>query len=83
LWHAFADVARETLHQFDDVGYEHPVWSARPYKVFLRTPDEVRGRIAYVNDNPEKEGLTSQQYDFVRAYDNWPFHKVGASRSVK
>jgi REP element-mobilizing transposase RayT len=75
MWHAFADASRFVLRSFDSVGIEHPVWSTRPYKVFLRTPEDVRGRNAYVELNPEKEGLSEQRYDFVQSYDNWPFHK--------
>jgi REP element-mobilizing transposase RayT len=76
MWRAVADNSRGTLHEFPDVGCNHPVWSTRPYKVFLRTPEEVSGRIAYVNGNPEKEGLSAQRYDFVQSYNNWPFHKA-------
>jgi REP element-mobilizing transposase RayT len=79
LWDTFADGSRLVLRGFNDVGDDHPVWSTRPYKVFLRTPAEVRGRIDYVNRNPEKEGLLAQRYDFVQSYDNWPFHKVEAA----
>jgi hypothetical protein len=81
IWHAVADAARLALREFPDVGRGHPVWSTRPYKVFLRTPDEVRGRITYVEGNPEKEGLPAQRCDFVQSYNNWPFHKVQASLS--
>jgi REP element-mobilizing transposase RayT len=75
MWHAFADASSVVLHGFADVGIEHPVWSTRPYKVFLRTPDEVRGRLTYVVRNPQKEALSEQRYDFVQSYDNWPLHK--------
>lgn len=75
LWHEVADASCKTLREFSEVGPDHPVWSTRPYKVFLRTPDEVRGRIEYVNGNPAKEGLSAQRYDFVQSYNNWPFHK--------
>jgi hypothetical protein len=76
MWHSIAEAMRLKLRQFDDVRREHAVLAARPYKVFLRTPEEVRGRIEYVECNPEKEGLPRQRYDFVQSYDNWPFHKV-------
>jgi REP element-mobilizing transposase RayT len=75
MWHAFADESRLAMRQSIGVAQNHPVWSARPCKVFLRTPEEVRGRIDYVNQNPEKEGLLAQWYDFVQSYNNWPFHK--------
>ncbi len=77
IWHAIAEAVRLELRQFSDVGAKHPVLAARPYKVFLRAPDEVRGRIDYVDDNPTKEGLPSQHFDFVQSYNNWPHHKVG------
>jgi REP element-mobilizing transposase RayT len=78
MWKAFADEAAIRLREFADVGMDHPVWATRPYKVFLRTPDEVRGRIQYVEVNPEKEGLPAQHYAFVQQYNNWPFHKTSA-----
>ncbi|HUB24435.1 MAG TPA: hypothetical protein VL992_03320 [Tepidisphaeraceae bacterium] len=53
----------------------HPIWSAPPYKVFLYTPNDVQTRVEYVKNNPIKEGLTAQKYDFVTPYNNWPFHK--------
>ena len=76
MWHAIAEAVRLELRQFSDVGAEHPVWAARPYKVFLRTPDEVRGRVDYVEGNPTKEGLPPQHFDFVQSYSNWPFHQL-------
>jgi REP element-mobilizing transposase RayT len=76
MWHAVAAECRDRLRLFAEIGAEHPVWSTRPYKVFLRTPEEVRGRIEYVDRNPEKEGLPQQRYDFVQPYNNWPFHKL-------
>lgn len=82
MWNAFAEAGRAQLRRFADVGGDHPVWSARPYKVFLRTPDEVRGRIAYVELNPEKEGLNRQRFDFVQTYNNWPLHKFGTPRTA-
>lgn len=77
MWNAFAEATIERLRaalptQMREVnGVPHPILAARPYKVFLRTPDEVRGRITYVDENPEKEGLANQiaaYADFVKAY---------------
>jgi REP element-mobilizing transposase RayT len=67
MWHAFADVARVKLRELPDVGADHPVWATRPYKVFLRTPDEVRGRVQYVELNPDKEGATGAAVRFRAA----------------
>lgn len=77
MFNHFADSARERLRlRFpNEISPHHPVISARPYKVFLHTPDEVRQRIDYVEGNPLKEGLAAQKFDFVVPYDDWPFHK--------
>jgi REP-associated tyrosine transposase len=80
MWNAISDGTRPAVRGFVDVDLKHPVWAARPYKVFLRTPEEVRGRIEYVEGNPVKEGLPEQQYCFVQSYDNWPFHKLRLTR---
>ena len=53
MWHAIDDASKLVLRKFPGIGADHPVWAARPYKVFLRTPEEVRGRIEYVERNPE------------------------------
>jgi len=75
MWHRFADATRLRLREFPDVENNHPVWSERPYKVFLSTPEAVRSCIGYVESNPEKEGLPPQEFEFVQVYNNWPFHK--------
>jgi REP element-mobilizing transposase RayT len=54
---------------------EHPVWTKGGWKVFLNRPEEIWGRIHYVEGNPEKAGLPRQHWPFVVVYDNWPFHK--------
>ena len=77
MWNAFADVIRLRLREFPNIGARHPVFSDRPYKVFLRNPAEVRTRIAYVERNPEKEGLPRQQLPFIVAYNSWPFISSG------
>lgn len=82
MWNVIADATRLALREFGDVGPTHPAWSTRPYKVFLRTPDEVRGRIEYVELNPDKEGLPRQQFDFLQPYNNWPLHKSGVVRKA-
>ncbi len=75
MWHKFADSIRLRLREEASLALKHPVFSDRPYKVFLHNPHEVRTRITYVERNPEKEGLPRQEYNFVIAYNNWPFHK--------
>jgi REP element-mobilizing transposase RayT len=75
MWHRFADASRLRLREEGSLAPEDPVWSSRPYKVFLRTLHEVCTRVAYVERNPQKEGLARQHFQFVQAYNNWPYHK--------
>jgi REP element-mobilizing transposase RayT len=56
----------EELHARKLVPVEHPIWSERPYKVFLKTAQQVKGRIDYVEKNPIKEGLAPQFWGFVQ-----------------
>jgi REP element-mobilizing transposase RayT len=44
------------------------VWGQDCRKVFLFAPDEVRGRIGYVEKNPEREGKRRQRWPFVIPY---------------
>lgn len=77
MWEHVADESRLRLRAFADVGAAHPVWAERPYKVFLYTPEDVQRLVKYVEGNPLKEGLSTQRWGFVTAYDNWPLHKSG------
>ena len=81
-WYRFADVSRSELLKSDDVDDNHPVWSDRPYKVFLYTPEDVRRIVKYTEENPVKEGLPAQKWSFVKEYDNWPFHKKTAKKQA-
>lgn len=77
-WNNFAECIRQRLrHRFPEkISANHPVISARPYSVLLFTPEQVCGRIDYVQGNPLKEGLPAQHFEFVAVYDNWPLHKT-------
>jgi hypothetical protein len=72
---AFANASRAAILAFRSVEPNHPVWSSRPYKVFLNTPDAVIAEIDYIWKNPMKEGLPEQKWGFVQPYNGWPFHK--------
>lgn len=67
IWSNLARSASLALRGANLVPADHPIWSHRPYKVFLYTQDDVLGRINYVNDNPGKEGLPRQHWEFVKA----------------
>ena len=51
----------------------HPVWSDRPYVVFCYDPPGVEGRVKYIQQNPEKEGLLPQHFPLLLPYDGWPY----------
>ena len=78
IWNNLAESVRQRLRlRFPErISAHHPVISARPYKVYLSSPADIWGRIEYVNNNPLKEGLALQHWDFVKPYDNWPQHQA-------
>lgn len=79
IWSAFAEASAQALRRLADVPHDHPVWSSRPYKVFLFAPDDVRRVVRYIEDNPIKERLSPQHWLFVKSYDGWP-HPPGTPR---
>jgi hypothetical protein len=54
---------------------DHPVWGGPGWKVFLDSEEDVRRTVRYVEENPTKARLPAQSWDFVTAYDGWPFHR--------
>jgi REP element-mobilizing transposase RayT len=61
----FARHTHDAIHTLELVPRDHPVWSNRPYKVFLRNDKQIRQAIRYVEENPIKEGLAPQKWSFV------------------
>lgn len=80
IWDTFAEETRNKLRLFATVPDDHPVWSLRPYKVFLYAPEDVRRVIAYIENNPAKDKLPPQKYAFVSAYDGWPLNRPPRQR---
>ncbi len=72
MWQQFAEASRACVRRLAGADEEHPVWSDRPYKVFLYEPADVQRVVAYIEQNPIKEGLAPQRYAFVTPYDGWP-----------
>ncbi len=72
IWQKLAAHVQERLRLVADVPGGHPIWSERRYVVFLYTPDDVYGRIRYIEGNPAKEGMPPQHWSFVQTYDGWP-----------
>ena len=44
-------------------------WVEDGWFVYLNTPEQIRQRIGYVQENPVKEGLPRQQWPFVVPYE--------------
>ncbi|MCH7988056.1 MAG: transposase [Planctomycetes bacterium] len=82
IWKRFAEASRSALLQIDEIDDGHPVWSDRPYKVFLYSPEDIWRTTKYIEQNRVKEGLAAQQWSFVKEYDNWPFHKKTANKQA-
>jgi len=67
-----ARMARQThdaIHARELVPVAHPVWSNRPYKVYLRNDKQIGQAIQYVEENPVKEGLAPQKWSFVSKFE--------------
>lgn len=74
------DAAREELVRSELVAEDHPVWTVGGWKVFLDSAQAVRSCIAYVERNPEREGMRRQAWGFVTAYDGWLERRGGLNR---
>ncbi len=44
---------------------KRPVWGENAWKVFLDAPAEILAAVRYVEENPPKEGKSTQQWSFV------------------
>jgi hypothetical protein len=67
--------SRQVFLSTTDQVHDHPVWTNGGWHGFLDSPERIRTVIHYIEQNPIKEGLSSQRWSFVTAYDNWPFHR--------
>jgi REP element-mobilizing transposase RayT len=67
--------SRAQLLTSGDFSTDHPIWTLGGWKRFLNSPADVRRVISYVEKNPISAGLPPQQWPFVTAYNNWPFHR--------
>jgi REP element-mobilizing transposase RayT len=79
-----SNLQRESHLRLRDLGLvdmEQPVWGGPGWKVFLDHPDDIWRVIRYIQENPIKAHLPSQQWDFARPYDNWPLHPGHSPKS--
>ena len=60
----------EELHPFlkyrDSSGHLPPAWTSRGWKVFLDSNEDLRRAVKYVQDNPVKQRLPRQTWEFVK-----------------
>ena len=68
------DQSRLRLRNLDMRCNNHPVWGGPGWKVFLDHPDGVRRTVRYVEQNPVKARMHTQEWPFVTTYDGWPLH---------
>jgi REP element-mobilizing transposase RayT len=65
-------LVKEGLHPFGHIqtakGRPPCCWQRGAWSPFLETPDEIRERILYVENNPIKEGKRRQNWSFVVPY---------------
>jgi REP-associated tyrosine transposase len=67
---AMNDAGLHPLATFSRTSGKHPSpWGENGWKVILSTPQEMRERIRYVEENPLKAGLPRQRWSFVVAYE--------------
>ena len=48
------------------------MWSEHQWKVYLDSEHAIENAIAYVNDNPVKEGKREQNWSFVTPFTGLP-----------
>jgi len=70
---ATRQLVAERVHPFgalrEKCGRLPPAWARGLWKVFLRSPADVRRAVRYVEDNPAKENLPRQRWAFVTPFD--------------
>jgi len=65
---------RDALRGAGVVPEDHPVFSADVRDMYKSDPAAARRCVRYIRDNFPQHALPIVDYDFVTAYDDWPFH---------
>ena len=66
---ALVEEQRHSLADFQTSGGETPsLWARGCWKVFLNSDAQIEKAVAYVEENPIKEGKPAQQWSFVNRY---------------
>lgn len=70
----FQAASRLRISQARIADPDHPVWTVGGWKAFLHHPDGILRVIRYIENNPVKERLPEQSWEFVKPYNGWPLH---------
>jgi REP element-mobilizing transposase RayT len=66
-------LTRANLHPFQNTllpgGKRHSPWAEEGWDVYLNNEAAIRRSMAYVENNPVKEGLAPQHWPFITPYD--------------
>ncbi|MFA5864163.1 MAG: hypothetical protein WC975_05690 [Phycisphaerae bacterium] len=73
MWKILAGEVREEINHWNGISPNHPLWSQRVYVIYLHTPDDIRRVVGYIQNNPIKERLEKQEWEFVQPYNGWPY----------
>ncbi len=79
----FQEESRKAVLELRRREPDHPVWGGPGWKVFLETSEDMVRTIAYIEKNPLKAGLPSQNWPFVKKYDGWLSGQVKIVRKAK
>ena len=74
MFEQLQDRSRDRYCEIGTCNSSHPIWTDGGWKRYLFTPDEVRGVIRYIENNPLEIGWPRQEWAFVKPYDEWPLH---------
>ncbi|MCH8923303.1 MAG: transposase, partial [Planctomycetes bacterium] len=69
------------LDEEHSIDVNHPVWTSGGFGGFIDHPDVVRKVIRYIENNPLKQRMPGQSWDFVKTYDGWPLHPGHSANS--
>ena len=79
----FQEESRKAVLELRQREIDHPVWGGPGWKVFLETREDMVRTVDYIEKNPRKACLPSQNWPFVKKYDGWLPGQVKIVRKQK
>jgi REP element-mobilizing transposase RayT len=68
MWDKLTERSRDEASTAGVIPAGHPLWAHRPYSVYLYDREDVLRTIAYIEQNPLKDGLSPQRQAFITPY---------------